>query len=187
MLKMLQPVQKREAGVTANVLLSMIGRMKNESPLPRRYSKMEADAYNTHGRIALDEGSEESARRAVVHFEKSRQVFEAIGDAEGIATAKSNKAIARSKYEGDNNIEELLKTSLEMYELRVSEDGEGNEYTISAGKTYALSLQNANREDEARELLIKLLAKSKQVLGSHHTITKGVEFALKQECFKKNG
>jgi hypothetical protein len=66
----LQPVQKREAGVTANVLLSLIDRMKGDvSSLPIRYSQIEAYAYNTHGLIALDEGTEESARRAVVHLE----------------------------------------------------------------------------------------------------------------------
>jgi hypothetical protein len=80
------------------------------SPLPRRYSEIEADAYNVHGRIALDEGTEESARRAVVHFEKLLQVFESIGNDEGIAAAKGNIAIAKSKYEGgSNNDEELIK------------------------------------------------------------------------------
>ena len=64
MLERLQPVQKREAGVTANVILSLIDRMKEDaSPLPRRYSEMEAFAYNTHGRIAFAEGTDESARR----------------------------------------------------------------------------------------------------------------------------
>jgi hypothetical protein len=59
MLKRLQPVQKRELGVTANVMLSLIDRMKGDaSPLPRRYSHMEAFAYNAHGRIALDEGTD---------------------------------------------------------------------------------------------------------------------------------
>ena len=62
MFKRLHPVQKREAGVTANVLLSMIDRMKADtlSPLQRGYSEMEADAYNVHGRIALNEGTDES-------------------------------------------------------------------------------------------------------------------------------
>ena len=97
MFERLRPVQKREAGVTANVLLSMIDRMRNDaSPLPERYLSFQADAYNTHGRIALSEGTKESARRAVVHFEKSLQVFEAIGDDEGIAHAKVNIALAKS-------------------------------------------------------------------------------------------
>jgi hypothetical protein len=64
MIDILQPRQKREAGVTANVLLSLIDRMKGEvSPLPERYYDFEADAYNVQGQIALDEGTEESARR----------------------------------------------------------------------------------------------------------------------------
>ena len=77
--------------------------MKNESPLPRRYSQMEADTHNAHGRIALIEGTEESARRALTHFENALEVHETIGDVEGIATAKANIAIAKSKYEGGNN------------------------------------------------------------------------------------
>jgi hypothetical protein len=39
-------------------------------------------------------------------------------------------------------------------------------------------LQKANRGEEARELLMKLLAKSKQVFGSDHNITKEVESML---------
>jgi hypothetical protein len=178
----LQPVQKREAGVTANVLLSLIHRMKGDtsSALPRRYFQFEADAYNVHGRIALDEGTEESARRAVVHFETSLQVCEAIGDDDGIATAKRNIAVARSKYEGGNNNEELMNASRDLYELRIAELGEENEFTIHAGRIYANNLLKANRREEARKLLMKLLATSKQVLGPHHNITKEIQSTLKR-------
>jgi hypothetical protein len=174
----LQPRQKREYGATANVLLSFIDRMKGDAPLPRRYSQMEADAHAVLGRIVLSEGTEESAKRAVVHFEKDLKVCEAIGDAEGIAAAKGNIAVAKSLYEGGNN-EEVLKASQEIYKIRIAEYGEGNEYTIRAGNNYAIDLRKANRGDEARELLTKLLAKSKQVLGPHHSTTKDVESALK--------
>jgi hypothetical protein len=173
----LQPVQKREAGVTANVLLSLIDLMKNDALLPRRHSQFEANAYHTHGLIAIFEGTDESARRAVAHFENQLEVFEAIGDAEGVANAKRNIALARSKCEGGNN-EELLKASQEMYELRAAKLGEENEYTIRSGRQYAINLRNANRVDEARDLLTKLLATSKQVLGSDHNITKSVESML---------
>jgi hypothetical protein len=54
MLVRLQPMQKMEAGVTANVLLSLIDRMREVSPLPERYSEFEADAYSVPGCIALD-------------------------------------------------------------------------------------------------------------------------------------
>jgi len=64
------------------------------------------------------------ARRAVTHFENQLEVNEAIGDDDGITTAKRNIALARSKYEGDNTVE-LLNANQELYELRV-----GDEYTI---------------------------------------------------------
>jgi hypothetical protein len=176
----LQPVQKREAGVIANVLLSLIDRMKGDvSSLSRRYSQIEANAHAVHGHIALDEGTDESARRAVAHFENQLEVFEAIGN-DGIAIAKWNIAHAKSMYENGNNNEELLKTSQEVYKLRVAKIGEEHEYTIDAGRSYAIELLNANRGDEARALLTKLLITSKQVLGSHHNVTKDVESELKK-------
>jgi hypothetical protein len=66
MLVRLTPMQKIELGVTANVMLSLIDRMKGNvsSPLPERYSQIEAYVHGVHGHIALDEGTEESARRA---------------------------------------------------------------------------------------------------------------------------
>ena len=88
------------------------------SPLSYCYSRFKSFAYNVHGRIALDEGTEESARRAVVHFEKDLKVCEAIGDADGIASAKNNIAEAKAKYEFDSNIEVFVKTSQELYEIR---------------------------------------------------------------------
>jgi hypothetical protein len=174
----LLPRQKIEAGVTANVMLSLIDRMKNSAPLPRRYSQFEAFAHSVHGQIALFEGAEESFRSAVVHFEKDLKVCEAIGDDEGIAVAKSNIALAKSMYEGGNNSEELMEASQDLYELRIAEFGEEHYYTIDAGKSYALHLQKANRREEARELLMKLLATCKQVFGSGHKITKQVESML---------
>jgi hypothetical protein len=183
MFESLQPRQKREAGDAVYVLLSLIDRMKNDAPLTSRYSQFEAFAYNALGRIAFDEGTEESARRAVAHFENQLEVNEAIGFVGGIATAKSNIAAAKSKYERGNNNEELLKTNKELYEMRVAELGEEHEYTILAGRSYAIALRNAKRGEEARGLLTKLLVTSKQVLGPHHNTTKSVESMLKRINF----
>ena len=113
----------------------------------------------------------------MVHLENQLKVNESIGFIDGIATAKRNIAITKSIYEDDNS-EELLETSQEVYELRVAKHGEGNEQTIRAGKKYAIDLHNANRRDEAKELLVKLLATSKQVLGPNHSTTMEVELAL---------
>jgi hypothetical protein len=46
-----------------------------------------------------------------------------------------------------------LKTSREYYELRVAKHGEDNERTIISGRVLAIALLDANRGDEARELL----------------------------------
>jgi hypothetical protein len=177
----LKPVQKKEAGVTANVILSLIDRMKNDAPpLPERYLSFQAFAYGTLGRIVSTEGTIESARRAVTHVEKQLEVYETIGDDEGIAVAKGNIAIAKSKFQGGNN-NEMLKASEELYEMRVAQIGEVSEYTIRAGKSYAINLREANRGDEARELLTKLQATSKQVLGPDHKTTKEIESELKKK------
>ena len=76
------------------------------------------------------------------------------------------------------NNEEVFKASRELYEVFVANHGDEHENTIVAGKNYALRHQKADRGDEARELLTKLLATSKQVLGPHHNITKSVESVL---------
>ena len=71
-----------------------------------------------------------------------------------------------------------LKANKELYEMRVAELGKEHEYTILAGRSYAIALRNAKRGEEARELLMKLLATSKQVLGPHHSTTRAVDNAL---------
>jgi copper chaperone CopZ len=92
------------------------------------------------------------------------EVNKAIGNFEGIVTAKSNIALARSMYEGGVNHEELIKASQELYELLVVEFGQENGYSIDAGKTLAIQLQNANRGEEARDFFVKLLAISSKYL-----------------------
>ena len=149
-----------------------------------RYLCLEACAYNALGRIALKEGTGEIARMAVVHFENELKVYEAVGDIEGIAGARTNIAAAKSQLEGGCS-EGLLKTSREMYELQVAKHGEEHEATIRAGKLYSFNLRSSNRRVEARELLTKLLATSMQVLGPHHNITKNIELSLHQRWWQE--
>ena len=49
----------------------------------------------------------------MTHFENALEVHATIGNDEGIAAAKSNIALAKSKYEG-GNIEEVLEASQEI-------------------------------------------------------------------------
>jgi hypothetical protein len=67
-----------------------------------------------------------------------------------------------------------------MHEMRVAKFGEEHKAAIhAAGRIYANALQISNRREEARELLMKLLATSKQVFGSDHNITKSVELCIR--------
>jgi hypothetical protein len=110
-----------EVGVTANEILSLIYQMKGGLSLqPMRYSKFEAYKYNIHGHIAINEGTEESARRAVAYFEKCLAVNKKIGNGQGVATTKSNIADAISMYEGGNDNKELLTASQQLYLTRSS-------------------------------------------------------------------
>lgn len=100
--------RKREVGVTANEILSLIYQMKGGLSLqPMRY-------------IAINEGTEESARRAVAYFEKCLAVNKKIGNGQGVATTKSNIADAISMYEGGNDNKELLTASQQLYLTRSS-------------------------------------------------------------------
>jgi hypothetical protein len=174
----LQPVQKSELRVTANVILSLIDRMKGDTPpLPTYFFHFEAEAHDALGRIDAEEGTKESARRAVAHLEKALELHEANGNNSGAAIIKNNLVVARSMYEVVNR-EELVKASYDAYKLRVDQYGEEDGDTIHAGKIHAFHLLKANRNAEARELLTKLLTTSKQVLGSHHSTTMDVASQL---------
>ena len=86
---------------------------RDESPLPIRYSQRAADAYNALDFIALNEGTEESARRAVIHFENQQKVYELIRDGEGIATAKCSRSLLKTTY---------MKEFVQVYKRRPEKD-----------------------------------------------------------------
>jgi hypothetical protein len=175
----LSPVQQKVAGVTANIIISLIDRLKgkNASPLPPRCSQIEANTNKALAFIALKEETEESAKRAVAHLQKALDLYEAIGSTSSAAIIKSNLVLARSMYEVVNH-EELVKAPHDVYKLRVTKLGGKHEDTIHAGQIYAFHLLKANRNAEARELLTKLLTTSKQVLDSHHRTTMDVASQL---------
>jgi hypothetical protein len=62
--------------------------------------------------------------------------------------------------------------------MRVAEHGEEDECTILAGDNYIIALLKVDCGEEAMELLNKLLAMSKQVLGPHHNTTKELQSTL---------
>jgi hypothetical protein len=70
--------------------------------------------------------------------------------------------------------------------LCVAQIGEGHGLTLHLGANYAIELRKANRGDEAKKLLIKLLATSKQVLGPHtKEVTSRLEWVVAQREISK--
>lgn len=81
--------------------------------------------------MADDEGTEESAKRAVVHLKKALEVSKAIGDDEGAAFAKGQHSLCKVKIRRwYRNNEELLRALQELYELRIAELGDENEFAM---------------------------------------------------------
>ena len=103
---------------------------------------------------------------------------ETIGFAWGIASAKSNIAHAKSKYEGGrNSTEEVLMTCRECVKRK-------NKQFVQVKGTLLNHLQPT--VGGAWDLLTKLLATSKQVLGPHtKEVTSGLEWVVAQREISK--
>jgi hypothetical protein len=88
-----------EAKEVAEGILILIQETKKDTPvLPKLYTLLEALTYNHLGAIALKEGTEESAKKALVQFEKCLELSTASNFAAGIANAEYNIAFAKSNY-----------------------------------------------------------------------------------------
>lgn len=178
-----QTLRITEAKAIALQVLALIHQMKAETPnLPTRCMQCEALTYNDLGLIALNEESEESAREAVLHFEKYLTLSKSIDFNVGIANAEYNIAYAKSKYHETSDIfkqeEEQLKKAQDLYELRVAKHGEGDTLALHEGINLAMSLWRTNRASEAERMLSRLATVSKQIHGSQHKLTKKIEAEL---------
>jgi hypothetical protein len=189
--------QTREAEVTANVILSLIERMKSDAPLPKHCAQSEANAYAVLSSIALTKGTKESVVVGVAYIDKARAVLEAINDAEGASDAIKGLALVKSMFEGDNSEsllkgiallkslfdggKETLKAAQEEYELCVVQNAE-DEVMIKAVANYAILLFKANRDAEAIELMTKLQATYEQLHGSQHEELNQMLQIIKLSC-----
>jgi len=180
--KSLKPVQIDEVKEVATTILEMIGQLKVETPMLPKIMKMEAFTHNGLGLIALREGKEESAKEALIHFEKNLELSTAINYAAGIADAEYNIALAKSKYERCDvrHNEVQLKVCQDLYESYVASYGEEHTCTINTGVQLAIVLWNANRVIEADELLTRLVTVSGRVHGPQHEATKNAELWLQK-------
>ena len=141
---------------------------------------MEGGVYNGLGCIALDEGTEEGVKTAVVYFEKYREISKAIGFGGATAAAESNIAVTKSKYGGGSKVstEEYLENRRKYYKQFVATFGERDQATIKTGLNLAIVLHNADHGMEAERALSKLAAACKRVHGPDHGLTKEADSNL---------
>lgn len=156
-------------------IFSMIDLMKAENTSPTNYIlQIEAHAYNQLGHIALREGTTDGVRRAMGYFEKGRDIFNSIDDAEQAADAERNLALAMSEYEGQHTSEaRILFTKLAAVRQE-------NMATVYEGVNLGIELKDAHCGIEAERLLSKLVAVSKHDFGPDHEITREAESNLQQ-------
>ena len=178
------PKKAEEAKEVANKILSLIGQLRAEDPsLPQAIQINEARAHNSLGIIVSMIQAEEDTKAAMRHYEKSRDVFDEMGDAKGVSVVECNIAMLTTTSERGNklNLEERLEKSRAMYEHYVKNRGQDDSYTIRNGVYLAKALIHTNRIIEADRLLTKLTAASKRVHGPDHDLTKRADLSL-QGC-----
>ena len=152
-----QTKQAEDAKEIANKIISVSEQMKAIDPtLPRHIQQIVADAYSHLGSISFLSGKE-GAKSAVENYEKARVISDLIDDAEGVLTAESNIAMAKSEYEGRNG-EDELKRCRSLYEHDVKMDKKHEkDSTMTSGWNLAIILKEASHSIEAERLLTKLL------------------------------
>ena len=173
----------------AQKILSIIEELSSESisSLSNYNIYIKAITYFRLGSIALNEGTKESAREAVKHYEKARAIYNTPGVFGSSAIAADIKAtistqIAKAKaiYEAtESNIEEETRQCKEVYENYVKLFGQEAIHTIRAGASLAFAMKKAFHGIESERLLVKLVAISKRAHGPDHSTTKLVESYLK--------
>jgi len=171
------PQTRQEARDTANKMLSTFEQMKNEEdPLPNRVQHIEPKVYGCLGRIALEEGTKDSLKEALSHYEKSRDLCLVLGLTNEVALAEYNISVAKEECEGVSSmsIEKKVEQLQEVYDMRLKKHGEGSTSTLNAGLCLTRDLIKADRLVEAESLLLYLATVSKQVHGSDHSMTEKI-------------
>mmetsp|Transcript_35790 Transcript_35790/g.86395 ORF Transcript_35790/g.86395 Transcript_35790/m.86395 type:complete len:505 (-) Transcript_35790:294-1808(-) len=177
----------KEAEEVSKQILSIIEEMKAEAPsLPRKIQLIEANNYINIGRILVFEGTKESAKAAVVNFEKCRDIYKAVGLTDGVLYAEAEIAEVKSKYAGCKvNDAKVLEKQRELYKFYVEKYGQEAAVTIQSGMALAKVLRNENHTIDAERLLTKLLPITKRVHGPGHNDTQQVESALQHLKVRK--
>jgi len=172
--------QLEDTKKVANKILSIVRRLKmNHSSLPKRDLYVEARAHDQLGIIHLNEGTKESAKSGMKHFEICRDILKSAGNNYGVAATEA-KLAQLGVSNNEVTEEEKMEKFREAYKQALEHKGEESYHTIHVGINMARSLHNAHCAIEAERLLSKIARVSKQVLGSNHTSTQLAESLLKQ-------
>ena len=173
-----------QAKQIAEEMLSIVKQYlnKSENRVKKDILTFGVSAMEILGNIALKEGTEESVKQAVKHFEMALHLISTFSlnghyDTSGI---KNIMAVAKSRYEKVNPEEKLIHAR-ELYENRVKKYGQEDINTIRSGIVLARSLKYTRHGIEAERLVKKLIAVSKRVHGPDHAITKRAELEGKLE------
>ncbi|KAL9185710.1 hypothetical protein ACHAXT_003487 [Thalassiosira profunda] len=171
-----------EAKETGRKILSFIEEMRAANhDLPQVTIQLEMATHGCLGNIYLEEETKESAKAALDHFEKCRDLcHEHKHGLHLLAIAEDNLVRAKRECEGDSfgSIEEILKRKQAVYDSFVAVEPEGSTAAIQFGISLASTLYRSNRAMEAKRVLVKLAATCKRVHGPGHSLTKQVESML---------
>lgn len=100
MMARLDQKQRDEAKSIACTILFLIGQMEAQlRSVPKRITLAEAVTYSILGKLVLNERTQESAKDALICFEKCKVANRRIGNKNGVALSETYNAIAKNKCE----------------------------------------------------------------------------------------
>ena len=129
-------------------------------------------------------GPKENPEEAKKHFERAKDLYEAIGDEVGVITMERSISINETKLSG-NEVDWDATGDIafwrKCYHDKITRNGEDDVVSISEGIRLSVKLSNENHAIEAERLLTKLVGISRRVHGSDHLITKDAVSHLDRE------
>ena len=170
--------QTEEARVIANKLISIVRYMECKfTKISDSVYAFEADAYSCLGNISLRKGTVESGKEALGYFEKCKDIWVRLKHDFALTIIENNIVLAKAECGevNETNKEEAVESFLKEYNGYVKTFGPYDLGTLHSGIHLFLALENANRRRQAANFIAKLAARSKQVHGKDHGMTRKIE------------
>ena len=142
----------------------------------------EESTLNRLGIIVFDGETKESAKEAIMHYEKLLELYKANDDSMGIHHCESSIHGVQLRsgvkdYCRSDMLKELIRSKVD-YESCIAKHGLEHADTIFAGVGVASGLSELYHSIEAERLIRMLIPLSRRVLGPHHDTTKRAESVL---------